>query len=175
MDTRLYSSKRLAYFLISINTLYVLIKVNIQELYSSYFACYYDLSKSYFYFFIYSTLTIIRLIRVILIIFSIVVFKNVRRIRSIRRQQRQQIRSMTKKDFQLRHCLYIHNIVYIIFSILIVVAISYSSTLNPSTLLLIEEAVNYFLSSFGSFLHYIPYCTGIFNIYFNIKSFSRRN
>ena len=62
VDTRLYSSKRLAHFSISLNTvlwmicfLHILIKVNIQELYPSYFVCYYDLSGVYIQFVSYSS------------------------------------------------------------------------------------------------------------------------
>ena len=53
-----------------------------------------------------------------MIILSIFAFKNVRHIRAIPRQQRHQIRSMTKKDFQLLRCLFVQDIVYIIFSII---------------------------------------------------------
>ena len=45
-----------------------------------------------------------------MIVLSILSFKNVRHIRPVPRQQRKQLRSMTKKDFQLLRCLYVHNI-----------------------------------------------------------------
>ncbi len=169
VDTRLYSSKRLAYFSISISTficiifsLHILIKVNIQEMYPSYFICYYDLSTSYLNFFVYSSLVISAFVPLMLIILSILAFKNVRRIRAIPRQQRHQFRTMNKKDFQLLRCLYIHNIVYIICIILLVVSVGYSVTLNLKTSTVVEQAMSNFLSGLGVFLHYIPYCTSFF-------------
>ena len=123
VDTRLYSSKRLAYFSISISTVFwiifnshALIKVNIQEIYPSYFVCYYDLSNSYLNFVAYSTAVINVIFDVLMIILCIFAFKNVRHIRAIPREKRNQIRSMTKKDFQLLRCLFVQNIVFIVFS-----------------------------------------------------------
>jgi hypothetical protein len=169
VDTRLYSSKRLAYFTISTSTViwsifcfHILIKINIQEVYTSTFVCYYDLSKFYLDFFVYSTLVISMITSAFLIILSILAFKNVRRIRAVPRQQRNQLRTMNKKDFQLLRCLYLHIITYIIFSILIVVSVGYSVTIKYETLTPMEQAVNDFLSDFGSFLHYIPYCSSFF-------------
>jgi len=97
-----------------------------------------------------------------LIILSILAFKNVRRIRAIPRHQRHELRTMHKKDFQLLRCLYIHNIVYIIFSIVLVVSIGYSAKLNLETSTTMEQAINTFLTDFGSFLYFIPYCTNFF-------------
>jgi hypothetical protein len=169
VDTRLYSSKRLAYFTIStssflwsIFSLHILIKVNIQEIYPTVFVCYYDLSTFYLHFLLYSSLVISVLITSILIIFSILAFKNVRRIRIVPRQQRNQLRTMNKKDFQLLRCLYIHNIVYIIFIILLLVAVCYSATLNYQRSTPMEQAVNNFLSSLGTLFHYVPYSTSFF-------------
>ena len=169
VDTRLYSSRRLAYFMISINTalvplfsLHLLIKVHIQELYPSVFICYYDLSSSYINFFIYSSLVISGLIPLVLIILSILSFKNVHHIQSIPPQQRQNIRSMRKKDFQLLRCLYVHNIIYIICSILIVIGIGYSMTIDYETSTTMEIAVDNFLNNFGAFIHYFPYFTSFF-------------
>ncbi len=169
VDTRLYSSKRLAYLFVctsfffwSIFSFHILIKVNIQQFAVDYFVCYYDLSKFYLNFFLYSTLVISVLIPLLLLILSILAFKNVRSIRAIPRQHRQQIRSMHKKDFQLLRCLYIHNIVYIICSIVLAAGISYSMTINFGTVTSMEQVMNTFLNNFGSFLHYIPYCTSFF-------------
>jgi hypothetical protein len=120
VDTRLYSSKRLAYFSISLNTFFwivfnfhILIKVNIQELYPSVFICYYDLSKMYLEFVNYSLMVINILFWFLMIILSVFAFKNIRHIRIVPRQQRNQIRSMTKKRFSItslfvcsRYCLY---------------------------------------------------------------------
>ncbi len=165
IDTRLYSSRRLAYFSISINTfvcavfsLHILIKVNIQQFAPSVFLCYYDLSISYINFFLYSTLIISAIIPLVLIILSVLTFKNVRHIRNGPRQHGRQIRTMNKKDLQLLRCLYVHNIVYIICSILIVVSIGYSVKLNLGTSTPMEQAVSNFLTNIGAFLHCIPYC-----------------
>jgi hypothetical protein len=162
---RLLISRRLAYFSISINTfvcavfsLHILIKVNIQQFAPSVFLCYYDLSISYINFFLYSTLIISAIIPLVLIILSVLAFKNVRHIRNGPRQHGRQIRTMNKKDLQLLRCLYVHNIVYIICSILIVVSIGYSVKLNLGTSTPMEQAVSNFLTNIGAFLHCIPYC-----------------
>ncbi|CAF3125111.1 unnamed protein product [Rotaria sp. Silwood2] len=169
VDTRLYSSKRLGYFfvstslfILSIFSLHILIKVNIQQFTSSVFICYYDVSKLYLNFFIYSTLIISVVIPLALIFLSIIAFKNVRHIRTIPRQQRKQIRSMNKKDFQLLCCLYAHNIVYIVCSILLVVDLVYGTAIRYDIQKSFDRTVDNFLNNFGSFLHYIPYCTSFF-------------
>ncbi|CAF1187303.1 unnamed protein product [Rotaria sordida] len=169
VDTRLYSSKRLAYFFISTSlfvlsmfSVHVLIKVNIQQFTSTLFVCYYDFSKFYLNFFIYSTLIISVVLSLALIILSIIAFNNVRHIQIIPRQQRKQIRSMNKKDFQLLRCLYVHNIIYIICTIVLVVGLVYSTTIGYGNQNSFVQAVNNFLNKFGGFLHYIPYCTSFF-------------
>jgi len=175
VDTRLYSSKRLGYFSISTSgfiwsmfSLHILIKVNIVEIFPTYSICYYDRSEFYVNFFLYSTLAISGIIPFLLIILSVLIFKNARRIRAIPRQQRREIRTMNKKDFQLLRCLYVHNIVYIICSILLVVSIGYSETLNLRTSTPMEQAVSNFLSNIGALLHHIPYCTSFF-IFANVS------
>jgi hypothetical protein len=169
LDIRLYSSKRLAYFTISTSafiwsvfSFHILIKVNIQEIYPTMFICDYDLSQFYLNFFIYSTSVISGFIALTLIILSILAFKNVRQFRPVPRQQRNQSRTMNKKDFQLLRCLYIYNIVYIIFSILLTVGLVYRMAIRFQTQTPKEQAVNNFLNSFGAFLHYIPYCASFF-------------
>jgi len=98
VDTRLYSSKRLAYFSISISTffwiifyIHALIKVDIYQIYPSAFTCYYDTSGFYFQFTTFSSLIINISLSIALIILSILTFKNVCRIRSVPRQQRRQV------------------------------------------------------------------------------------
>ncbi|CAF1471766.1 unnamed protein product [Adineta ricciae] len=169
VSVRLYSSKRLAYLNISINTvlcigfsLHLFIKVHIQEIRSTVFKCYYDQSSSYMNFFIYSTLLISILLPLIMIILSVLAFKNVRRIQAVARQRRQVIRSMNKKDFQLLRCLYVHNIIYIICSTLVVFAIGYSLRLNYETSTAVELAIQNFLIGSGTFIHYLPYISNIF-------------
>ena len=181
VDTRLYSSKRLAYLFVSSNfvlwcvfSLHILVKVNLQPLDVTHFVCSYDLSQSYLNFIMYSTLIISVLVSLILIILSILTFKNVRRIRSNPSYQRNQIRTMHKKDFQLLRCLYIHNIIYIIGSIVIVVGVCYTVTFDYATATPIQQAFNTFLNNFGAFLHYIPYCTSFFVFVCVSKAFRQR-
>ncbi|CAF1105638.1 unnamed protein product [Adineta ricciae] len=156
VSVRLYSSKRLAYLNISINTalcivfsLHLFIKVHIQRIRPTVYKCYYDQSSSYLNFFIYSTLLISVLLPLIMILLSVLAFKNVRRIQAIARQRRQGIRSMNKKDFQLLRCLYVHNIIYIICSALIVIAIGYGLRLKYETSTAVELAIQNFLMGSG--------------------------
>ena len=169
VDVRLYSSKRLAYFSLtggmlfwSLFLLHILIKAGIQEVYPTVFVCYYEMSNFYLDFFSYSSLVITMSVPLIMIVLSILALKNVRRIRAVPRQQRKEIRSMTKKDFQLLRCLYMHNIVYIIFSILVAFSIAYSRFVKFQAYSPINQAIETFLSNLGTFSHYIPYCSSFF-------------
>ncbi|UJR32698.1 hypothetical protein I4U23_020157 [Adineta vaga] len=124
VDTRLYSSKRLAHFSISISSIFwilfnihTLIKVNVQEMFPTVFVCYWDLSERYLNFVYYSLMIFNCLFCFLMIILSILSFKNVHHLRSIPNEQRDRVHSMTKKDFQLLRCLFIHGIIYLIFSI----------------------------------------------------------
>lgn len=124
IDTRLYSSRRLAYLLIGISSLFwilfnihTLIKVNIHHLGPSFTICYYDLSSFYLNFVNYSLMSLNCSFCLLMIILSILSFKNVRRIRAVPRQQRKQVRTMTKRDFQLLRCLFVQDVVYISVSI----------------------------------------------------------
>ncbi|CAF1090015.1 unnamed protein product [Adineta steineri] len=178
IDTRLYSSKRLAYFSTSIATftwstfaLHILIKVNIQEMYPGIFICYYDLSQFYLNFFTYSTVVQSVLVPFSMIILSAIAFKNVRRIRAIPRQERRQIRTMNKKDFQLLRCLYIQNIIYITCNIVLSVGIVYATAIRYETATPLQQALNNFLNNFGSVLHDIPYCTNFITFICVSKAF----
>ncbi len=169
IDTRLYSSKRLAYFSMSISTLFwiifyshVLIKINVYQISPSVVICYYDTSGFYFEFISYSTLIIAVGFAVILIILSMMALKNVRQIRALSRQQRKQSRSMHKKDFQLLRCLYAHNIVYIIFNIFIAVYYVYAATTKNQFRTLYHQTLDNFFRTFGTFIHHIPYCSSFF-------------
>ena len=169
VDTRLYSSKRLAYFSISTSFLiwstfsvHVLIKISIQEIFPTVFVCYYDISNFYLDFFSYSTLVITMVVPSTMIVLSILAFKNVRRIRAVPRQQRKQVRSMTKKDFQLLRCLYMHNIVYILSTVPLGVSVVYSRILKIQAFTPRTQAIDMFLTNIGSVLHYVPYCCSFF-------------
>jgi hypothetical protein len=169
VDTRLYSSKRLAYFSLSINTVFwfifyfhILIKVNIQKIRPSYFVCYYDLSQVYLYFVSYSSLIINCLFCLIMIVLCMFAFKNVQRICAVPRQQRKQIRTMTKKDFQLLRCLFAQDIVYIIFSISLSVSMVYQTATIYKIRTPLERAMVNFFNHFSLFLHHIPYCVSFY-------------
>ena len=169
VDTRLYSSKRLAYLslaasllLWSLFLMHVLIKAGVQEVYPGVFVCYYEMSDFYMDFYSYSAMVMSLCIPLIMIVLSILAFKNVRRIRAVPRQQRRQVRSMTKKDFQLLRCLYIHNIFYVICSSVIVFSIAYNRILKFQAYSPITQAIDSFLTDLGTFNHYIPYCCSFF-------------
>jgi hypothetical protein len=164
VDTRLYSSKRLAYFSVSISTFiwfvfyfHVLIKVNIYQIYPSVFLCYYDSLGYYIEFNYYSNAIIDILFSVVLIILSILAFKNVRRIRSVPRQQRQRVRTMNKKDFQLLRCLYIYDIIYISFVSFPSIYGVYTTITRNDVRLPLDQAIVDFLTDFGIFIHHIPF------------------
>ncbi len=179
VDTRLYSSKRLAYFSISISTFiwiifnfHLLIKVNIQELGNSQFNCYYDLSNIYLAFASYSSLICICLLSLIMIILAMFAFKNVRHIRTIpRQQQRGQIRIMTKKDFQLLRCLFVQDIIYIIFSMGSSIYTVYQATTIGRSQTQLELTISQFVNNITNFLHDIPYCASFFIFVFVSKAF----
>ena len=169
VNTRLYSSRRLAYFSISLGTsfwiffqLHFLIKTNIQEYYPGVFLCYYDLSKSYLDFVIFSVLTINIFFCVVMSILSVLSFQNIRYIRPIPRQQSHQLRSMTKKDFQLLRCLFAQILLYTIFSIWINLYRVYSIMTKDRKYTLVEQTISDFLSNFGTFFSRFPYCVNFF-------------
>jgi hypothetical protein len=178
VDTRLYSSKRLAYFSISISTffwiiynIHALIKVNLQELYPSYFTCYYQLSPSYLNFVAYSLATINVIFSLLMISMCIYAFKNVRRIKAIPREKRNQIRSMTKKDFQLLRCLFVEDIIFIIFGTLITAYYVYNAVTEDQVQTALEQAIRNFLSYIFTFLYNIPQCSSFLVYMIVSKSF----
>ncbi|CAF0793277.1 unnamed protein product [Adineta steineri] len=168
VDTRLYSSRRLAYLSISINTCFwmiflfhVLIKSNIFRLSPGVYLCYFE--NNYVDFVSYSSLVINCIVCGTMIILSIFSFKNVRHIRAIPiRQLRTQLRIMTKKDFQLLRCLFAHDIIYIIFSISINIYYVYDAATKKQTRTSLRQAIESFSLNFLSFLHNIPYCASFF-------------
>ncbi len=178
VDTRLYSSKRLAYFSITLSTffwiifnLHILIKVSIQQIYPSHYVCYYNLSKFYLDFVAYSSSVIHIMFFLLMIILCIFAFKNVRRIRTIPRDKRHQIRSMTKKDFQLLRCLFVQDILFIMFGMLIIIFYIYSAITKNQVRMPLEQAVYNFFRNLLTFLYNIPYCTNFFVFVIVSKSF----
>jgi hypothetical protein len=180
VDTRLYSSKRLAYFSVSISTsmwivfyCHILVKVDIYQIYPSFFFCYYEISGVYFQFNLYSNVVINVIFSVVLSILSIIAFKNVRRLRSVPRQQRQQFRTMNKKDFQLLRCLYIHDIIYIIFVTFPSIYGIYMAVTKDNTRLSLEQAIVDFITNISTFLHHIPFCVS-FVIFMSVSKAFRQ-
>ena len=166
VDTRLYSSKRLAYFLISISTaiwmiyfLHLIIMTNIQQFGYGFVQCYYDLSANYLQFVSYSSAVINGSFSVAMIILSIVASKNVRQIRARPRNQRQQqLRSMNKKDFQLLQCLYIQDILYIVFSLFISTVMVYNAASSNNQ----QTPIQNMLTNIGTMLIHVPFCSSFF-------------
>ncbi|CAF1255033.1 unnamed protein product [Adineta steineri] len=169
IDTRLYSSKRLAYFSISLSTCFwiifnfhILIKVGIYELYPSVYLCYYDRSKSYRDFVSYYLAIVNICFCLIMIILCIFSFKNIRHIKIVRHRQRNQIRSMTKKDFQLLRCLFAHGIAYVFFRIGINMYFGYEAITRDVIRTSLHQAIDIFLNNFLSLLFNISYSISFF-------------
>jgi hypothetical protein len=169
VDTRLYSSKRLAYFMTGISTLvwaifsvHALVRVNIQQLGVDYFVCTYDQSKLYLYFVNYSLGIFNCLFCLSMVILSVLSFKNVRRIRAVPRQQRKEVRSMTKKDFQLLRCLFVDIIVYICISICPSSFSIYDLATASRERTPRQTAVNNFINNLLTFVYFTFYCTSFF-------------
>jgi hypothetical protein len=178
VDTRLYSSKRLAYFTISISTVFwivfnshILAKVNLQEIYPSYFICYYDLSASYQYFVAVSSAVINVVFDVVMIILCIFAFKNVHRIRAVPREKRNQIRSMTKKDLQLLRCLFVQNVAFIIFSSSISIYYVYDVITKTQIQTVLNQTIHNFFNNFLTFIYDIYYSTSFFIFVIVSKAF----
>ncbi|CAF4142189.1 unnamed protein product [Adineta steineri] len=178
VDTRLYSSQRLAYFSISISTVFwivfschALIKVNLQEFAPFYFVCYYDPSSSYLDFVSYFAAVINVIFDILMIIMSVFALKNVRRIRSIPREKRNQIRSMTKKDFQLLRCLFVQDVIYIIFGTSICIFYVFDAITKYQNGTILEQAIRNFLYTFMTFLYSTSYSVNVFVFIIVSKAF----
>ena len=178
IDTRLYSSKRLAYLFMSTSICFwiifyshALVKIEIRELQPSIYTCYYDTSGFYFEFTSYSTLVIAAALAIALLLLSILSYKNVRQIRSIPRQNRQQLRSMHKKDFQLLRCLYAHDIIHISINGCAAVYYTYlAATKNHPRTQLHTDIDDLFLS-FGVLTRHVSYCVSFFVFILLSKAF----
>ncbi|CAF3833530.1 unnamed protein product [Adineta steineri] len=169
VDTRLYSSKRLAYFSVSISTsfwiayhLHILIKANIVEIYPSIFVCYYGTSTTYVNYIFYSVMVMNVSFSILMIILSILSFKNVRQIRILPRQQRGQVRTMKKKDFQLLRCLFVQGIVFTFCSMFITAYYTYEAVERDQIQTSRNEAISTFLNNLFSFIYNIPFCANFY-------------
>jgi len=65
---------------------------------------------------------------------------------------------MTKKDFQMLRCLFVQDIVYIVFSIFLNVYYVHQSVTKTRIRTSLEQTIENFSLNFLSFLHDIPYC-----------------
>ncbi|CAF1526030.1 unnamed protein product [Adineta steineri] len=154
VDTRLYSSKRLAYFSISISTVFwmifschALIKVNLQEFAPFYFVCYYDPSSSYLDFVSYFVAVINAILDILMIIMSVFALKNVRRIRSI------------------------PHIIFIIFTTLISTFYVVDAITKYQNGTILEQAIRNFLYTFMTFLYSTSYSVNVFTFIIVSKAF----
>jgi len=162
-DTRLYSSKRLAYFSLGISSalwalyyLHIIIKSRLSPLGDG---CIFDPSEPYISF-VYYSLAAANIIGCLTIAILILIsLKNIRYFRSMSQQQRtRQVHTMKRKDFQLLRCLCILDIIYTVFSMLsLMYDIFYTFILKDETKLSMEQTIYSFLSRFFTFLTSIPY------------------
>ncbi len=95
-------------------------------------------------------------------------FKKLRHIRKIRQQKQTYVQPVTKKDFQILRCLFIHDIIYLISAIFSAVLAVYSVATK-----LQEQAVLDFLSDLFTFFQFYLLSYKFFYIYHCIKSFSK--
>ncbi|CAF0952962.1 unnamed protein product [Adineta ricciae] len=178
VDLRLYSSKRLAYFSVSASAIFwivfyihVLVKVTVREIYASFTICYYEITSLYYEFNFYSNLLINTIFSIGIIIVSIITLKNVQQIRDTPRQQRNRFRTMSKKDFQLLHCLYVYDLVYIILVAFPSIYGIYQAVSKDNIQSAMDEAIEGFVTNFGTFIHHLPYCASFFIFVCVSKSF----
>ncbi|CAF0782193.1 unnamed protein product [Adineta steineri] len=176
IDTRLYSSKRLAYFSISTCTIFwiifnchVLIKIDIYEIYPSYFIC--SFPQSYNDFVTYSLGTINVLFCSLMIILCIFAFKNVQNIQSVHCRKRHEVRSMTKKDFQLLRCLFVQDIIFITFSMLVIIFYIFEAITKDKQWTLLQLTILNFVDRYVTFLFNISYSTNFFVFMIISKAF----
>ena len=169
VDTRLYSSRRLAYLLVGTNVTFwfifffhVLIKFDIQQFGFFTSMCLFDMEESYAIFMAYSMVTINIASFVVMIILSILSCKNVRRIRSIPRRQRQTVRTMRKKDFQLLRCLFIKDIIYILCNAALCIYSIYRLIRQFHIPSLWQQQFDVFIYDLGSLIHHIPFCLNLY-------------
>ena len=178
-DTRLYSSKRLAYFSLGISSalwalyyLHIIIKSRLSPLGDG---CIFDPSEPYISF-VYYSLAAANIIGCLTIAILILIsLKNIRYFRSMSQQQRtRQVHTMKRKDFQLLRCLCALDIAYTLFSMLsIVYDILYAFLLEDNSEISMQQVIYLFLSKLFTFLTIIPYGS-CFLVFFIISKAFRR-
>jgi hypothetical protein len=174
IDTRLYSSKRLAYLTISVVALFwmiffchILVKMTLLEISPSNWICDYDTVGIYAEFVSYSTLLINVTLSILRILLAIFALNNIRQLER-NPQQRIQFRSMNKKDFQLFHCLFGHDLVYLLFVTVPSIYTIYTIAKKDQQRTQLEQAIEDFIVNLSTFIHHIPYCASFF-IYVTIS------
>lgn len=178
IDTRLYSSKRLAYFSISIATcmwtlfnVHFLIKVHVIEIPSVERFCYLDLSNAYLTFVSYSVWLGSTSICLVMIVLCIFAFKNVRQGRTVPRSQRIRIRMMTKRDFQLLRCLFAHCVTYICLGTAICTLHAYNATIKSLVSAQMDEVTQTFVTNLFTFFYDLYYSSSFFIFVIVSKAF----
>ncbi|CAF4038692.1 unnamed protein product [Adineta steineri] len=112
--------------------------------------------------------TILDILMIVLCVFA---FKNVRRIRSIPREKRNQIRSMTKKDFQLLRCLFVQDVIYIIFGTSISIFYIFDAITKYENGIILEQAIRKFLYDSMTFIYSTSYSVNVFTFIIVSKAF----
>ncbi|UJR32373.1 hypothetical protein I4U23_019835 [Adineta vaga] len=178
VDTRLYSSKRLAYFSIGTSSIFwilfnthVLIQMNIYEINPSEFSCTYNFPKWYYDFVTYSLGVINITFCLLMIILCLFAFKNVRHIRTFQHGRRTEIRAMTKKDFQLLRCLFVQDVIFIVFSTLVIIYYIYAGITKDQLRTNLELAILNFVDKLVTFLFNTSYSTSFFVFVIISKAF----
>ena len=178
VETRLYSSRRLAYLMISTSTsvwliyfIHILIKFEIRQFGPFISVCLFNTIDLYPTFLTYSILVINVMLFVLMILLSILSFQNVRRIRSIPRRQRQTIRTMRKKDFQLLRCLFAKDIIYIVFNSVYFSYIIYKAIPKSQTQTTLEQNRDAFIFNVASLLCHFPSAMSFYTYLIISKAF----
>jgi uncharacterized protein YggT (Ycf19 family) len=69
---------------------------------------------------------------------------------------------MTNKDFQLLRCLFAQDIVFIVFSLWVIIYYVYSAVTNDQIGTPMEQAIVNFADTFSTFLYNVSYCVSFF-------------
>ena len=170
IDTRLYSSKRLAYFSLSIGTciwvifnIHILVMFNIKQIVPTVVVCLLDSSRIYtdFVTYFYSVMNVVFCL--VMIILCVLSFKNVRRIRTVPREKRnQQIRKMNKKDFQLLRCLFVQGLVNVVLSMPFLLLYIYQAVTRDIIRTPFDQALLTFLNRLFTVLYIMYYASTFF-------------
>jgi hypothetical protein len=180
VSTGVYNSKRFAYRSVSISTFFwfifnfpMLIEVNHQEIIPSVFSCSFKSTKSYHDFVYYSIMIINISFCLIIFILCIFSFEKLHHIQKIRQQQQQRayIQPITKKDFQILRCLFVHIIIYMIATVFSAVLSIYSVATKSKSRIPLEQAVHDFFSDLFTVFSFSYYGASFFIFFIVSKAF----